>query len=149
GAWAQISGKLGTGLPAGISYDLVGDPNDNTVLYTNAGTSGLYRSANTGATWHKVSDAAIDAKLSWSTGNIKFAAGRNRNVFVAIVNDGELAGVFRSPDGRAPWTQLDLPQTIEGGVQFGIHPGKQGQTHLSIVADPTNDNIVYVGGDRQ
>src|SRR5262249_46116890 len=29
------------------------------------------------------------------------------------------------------------------------HPGGQCFVHLSIVADPTNANIVYVGGDRQ
>ena len=48
------------------------------------------------------------------------------------------------------WQQLDLPGTIEdGGFFFGIHPGGQATLHMSITADPTDANIVYVGGDRQ
>jgi hypothetical protein len=149
GAWTQISGAVGTGLPAGQSYDLAGDPSDNGVLYTNAGTSGLYRSADTGATWTKVSDAGVDAMLAVNLSNVEFALAPSGAVFVAIVTGGRLAGVFRSDDGLAPWTLLDLPQSTESGVVFGIHPGGQGGTHLSIAADPTDDDIVYVGGDRQ
>ncbi len=29
-----------------------------------------------------------------------------------------------------------------------MRPGGQGATHLSIVADRNNPNVVYVGGDR-
>src|SRR4029079_12817873 len=29
----------------------------------------------------------------------------------------------------------------------GVNPGGQGDIHLSLVANPTNENIVYVGGD--
>jgi hypothetical protein len=146
--WTQISGGAGTGLPAGNSRDLVADPNDNNVLYTNSGTSGIYRSADMGATWTKVSDAALDADLV-GQGNVELAVGNSNNVFVAIVRAGRLGDVYRSPDGLGTWTSLDIPITTEGGVQFGIHPGGQGGTHLSLTADPTNANICYIGGDRQ
>jgi hypothetical protein len=43
---------------------------------------------------------------------------------------------------------MNLPLTNEPDP-VGIHPGGQGFVHMSIVADPTNSNIVYVGGDRQ
>jgi hypothetical protein len=148
GLWTLISGTAGTGLPAGNSRDLVGDPSDNNVLYTNSGTSGIYRSADMGGTWTKVSDAALDADLV-GQGNIELAVGASNNVFVAIVRMGRLGDVYRSPNGLSPWTSLDIPITIEGGVQFGIHPGSQGNTHLSLAADPTNANICYIGGDRQ
>ncbi len=148
GAWTQISGAAGSGLPSGASFDLVGDPNDSAVLYTNAGNNGLYRSADTGATWTKASDAAMDGFIG-TAGNLEIAVGQNNNVFVAIVTAGRLASVFRSPNGSAPWTQLDTPQSVEGTVPIGIHPGGQGNIHLSITADPSNSNIVYVGGDRQ
>src|SRR5262249_45273357 len=32
---------------------------------------------------------------------------------------------------------------------FGIHPGGQGGSNFSIVADPVLPNVVYVGGDTQ
>ena len=149
--WIQISGGVGTGLPLGTARDLVSDPSDNTILYTTSGANGIYKSTNTGATWNKVSDAAIDALLP-NSANIELAVGANNNVYAAIVapspNDA-LIGLFRSGDGGLNWTALDLPTTNEGGTLVGVHPGNQGSLHLSLAADPSDDNVVYVGGDRQ
>lgn len=146
--WTQISGLPGAGLPTGASFDLAGDPANSARLFANAGTNGLYRSTDTGATWTKVSNAAMDALILLAN-NIEIAVGTSNNVYIAIVNAGQLAGLFRSGDGGATWAALDLPGTVEGGVFFGIHPGQQGSLHLSIAADPANANIMYVGGDRQ
>ena len=92
----------------------------------------------------------MDALLiSNVTSNVELAVGQHNNVYCAIVNSGRLAGLFRSGSGGDPgsWVALDLPVT--GPNNVGIHPGGQGSIHMSIVADPTDANIVYVGGDRQ
>jgi hypothetical protein len=45
---------------------------------------------------------------------------------------------------------MSVPNITEkSGLSFGTHPGGQGNIHLSFVADPTQSNIVYLGGDRQ
>jgi hypothetical protein len=143
--WATISGGTGTGLPTGAAFDLASDPTNNARLFTNAGATGIFRSTDTGATWTAVSSAAMNTMMGGGLSNVDIAVGRNNNVYVAIVTGGRLAGVFRSGDGGTTWTAMDLPTTVEGG----IHPGGQGRIHLSLAADPTNHNIVYIGGDRQ
>lgn len=166
-----------TGLPAGSSYDLVVDPIDPDVLYTSTtfsdnagigGQNGVYRSADGGASWTKVSSPAMDALiLSSQTSNLELATGRSGEVYAAIINTGNLAGLFRSPDGGATWVQMDTPSTNENGTDVGLNPrgskgpdpkdnptqaelaGGQGSIHFSILADPNDSTIVYVGGDRQ
>lgn len=151
-----VGNGAASGLPGGVTHDLAGDPQRANRLFTSVvfadlvgGVNGVYRSDDTGATWTKVSTPAMDALLvSGVTSNVEFAVGNHDNVYAAIANLGQLAGLFRSGDGGATWTAMDLPTTIEG-APVGIHPGAQGSIHLSIVADPTDPNIVYVGGDRQ
>ncbi|WP_109853246.1 VWA domain-containing protein [Aquimarina sp. AU58] len=149
GNWIQISGGVGTGLPSGNSFDLVSDPNDTTILYTNAGTNGIYISNDTGATWTKISNATVDTSLA-GAGNLELAIGNNNNLYVAIVTLGRLSALYRSGDAGVSWdSALDIPTTIETGNIHGIHVGGQGNTHLSLIADPSNDDVVYIGGDRQ
>ena len=154
--FTQISNGNGTatGLPGGVTHDLVVDSTNPARLFTSVtfanlvgGTNGVYRSLDTGATWAKVSNAAMDAVLTNSASNTEFSVGLNNNVYCAIVNPGRLAGLFRSGDGGTTWTAMDLPRT--GPNNVGIHPGAQGSIHLSILADRTNHNLVYLGGDRQ
>jgi len=148
GAWTRISGLAGTGLPGGKAYDLASDPSNTARLFTNAGTTGIYRSIDTGANWAKVSDAAVDAALVGAS-NVDIAVGSSNNVYVAIVIGGRLSSLFRSPDAGATWAALDVPTTTESGVVVGIHPGNQGSNNLSLAADATDANVVYIAGDRQ
>jgi hypothetical protein len=57
--------------------------------------------------------------------------------------------VFWTTDNGANWNPMPVPSVTEAsGWAFGIHPGRQGEMHLSIVAHPTDPNIVFLGGDR-
>ncbi|MDP6634998.1 MAG: right-handed parallel beta-helix repeat-containing protein [Phycisphaerae bacterium] len=154
-----ISGALGTDLPAGDVTDLVGDPGDPARLYAalvNGAGQGVYTSDDTGQTWAPINGPAMDTVMDGTTNNIEMAvhdhAGINA-VYVAVMNDGQMAGMFRSPDYGATWAVMDIPLTDEDGTWIGIqprvHPGSQGRKHFSMVADSVDPDIVYVGGDRQ
>ncbi len=112
----------GSGIPAGIAFDLAGDPASTGTLYTgitfaavcSGGTNGIYKSTDTGATWTKVSSAAMDALIvSGPTNNIEIAADGS-DVFVEIIQGGRPVGIFYSGDGGSTWTAMDLPRTPEG-----------------------------------
>ena len=154
GKWKKISGAPDSGLPNGYAFDLASDPADPARLYANAGAKGIFQSLDSGATWTKISDASLETMLTADTANIRIAVGPNHTLYVAVANytnnAAVLAGLFRSGDGGATWTALDLPSTIEAGdIVFGLHPGGQAGIHLSLAADNTDPNVVYIGGDRQ
>lgn len=147
--------SLVPGLPSAQGWDLAGDPTNPAVLYSaitdcSAGSlSGVYKSVDTGATWTRVSNATMNGQLTGGV-NAEISVGTSGQVYVAVVGSGsQLSGLFRSGNGGSTWTQLDTPTTIDSGFANGIHPGAQGSLHLSLVADPSNANVVYVGGDRQ
>jgi photosystem II stability/assembly factor-like uncharacterized protein len=155
--FVQISNGDGTttGLPSGVTHDLGRDRDNPDRLFTSVifadlvgSTNGVFRSTDTGASWSRISDAAIESLLSSDTSNVEFSV-RGDTVLLAIVNSGRLAGVFHSTNGGDAWTAMDLPVTIEDGVAVGPHPGGQGSVHLSLAIDPDDSNIVYLGGDRQ
>ncbi len=169
--FAQINNTGATnGLPFGRSFDLVVDPLNPSTMYTSlaltptATDAGVYKSSNGGGTWSRVSDSTMNAVFASNTSNAELAAGRFGEVYASIINSGVPTGLFRSPDGGATWSAMDLPKTNENGTDVGLNPGGpkgplvgspdeiaggQGSIHFSMVADPTNANIVYVGGDRQ
>jgi hypothetical protein len=158
--FVQISrADMAFGLPAGVAFDLVGDPFRSRRLFVpitsaTGGPNGIFRSDDTGAHWKKVSDAAIDAQLDGGpTGNavtnVELAVGRHNNVYLAIARaPGRLSSVFRSGDGGTTWTAMSIPLTPADEPQ-GIHPGAQSFIHMAIAADRLNPNIVYISGDRQ
>lgn len=154
--WSQVT----SGIPRGTSRVLASDPSNPSTLYTSivfadvcdGAVNGLYKSTDSGASWTKVSSAAIDALLEDSTATHVEMAVRDGNVaYVAVASGsaGQLGGIFRTANGGGSWTAMDLPLTFEDDGFVGLHPGFQASSHLSIAADPTNANLVYVGGDRQ
>jgi hypothetical protein len=149
--------QVGGNLPQGRVYDLQGDPTNVNRLYTavtaTSGNAniGFYRSIDIGATWTLVSPAAMNTQIQAASnaGNVKIAVGNAGNVYCSIISQttGQLSGMWYSTNAGSSWVQLASLPTTDSGA--GVNPGGQGRLHTSIVADPNNPNIVYVGGDRQ
>ena len=142
--WKLLSGIAGTGLPTGRSFEVCGDPLQKNIIYAHT-VAGLFKSSDTGETWSGVGDVTFNQHVGASR-NAEISVGHHQNVFVATVGvSQQLSGVFRSGDAGATWKSMGVPSTEEGG----IHPGRQGSLHLSLTAEPSDANIVYIGGDRQ
>jgi len=159
GAYTRVSNGNGstTGLPDGQFSDLEGDPNDPTRFFaaltlatTPAASRGIYRSSGSGgASWIRVSDADVNAAMA-NTQKVEIAVRMNTVAIAMVGSTGRLNAVFHSTDGGDTWRSIGVPTSNEGKAgNVGIHPGGQGSIHLSIALDPTDANIVYLGGDRQ
>ncbi len=162
-------------LPEGRAWDLVIDPfNPARVYLSMAGhyepvgiapkDKGIFRSDNFGDSWVKIDDGIwldedvdrFDADADGTVDNkegiqfarrIRLAASPAAQgvLFAAIARrsptvTGKFVGVFRSTDGGQSWLPL--------GVVPPASVGEQAITNLSIVAHPSDPNVVYVGGDR-
>ncbi|MDX1431795.1 MAG: LEPR-XLL domain-containing protein, partial [Gammaproteobacteria bacterium] len=124
----SVQVAAGTLLQGGDTVTISGGGNSEDRLITSIGApAGGFQQVNLGAAL-----------------NNAYAAGATLDV------GGErLAGVFRSDDLGGSWTSMDVPGTNESTGFVGIHPGAQADTHFSMVADPADADVVYVGGDRQ
>ena len=142
------------------------------------GKNGIYKSTNAGATWAKVSDTVVNAFLNTGGATVTHAVrisvstiNHVSQVYIGIadqdpanLNSDQLAAVFRGATGGAVWTEMDLPTTTDAGIPDGIElphvpvqagdplgtlPSGKGCVGFSILADPNNPNLVYVGGGAQ
>jgi hypothetical protein len=138
--WTLVSGT--GGLPTGGIADMAVHRDQPLRIYISVLRSPrqVLRSDDGGVNWTDIS-AGIPALTSATGGNVRLAVGPGASgaVFVAVINGGAIAGVARSGNQGASWTGMDVPP---------VHPGGQGIVNTSIVVDPGNQNLVYIGGDR-
>src|SRR5438093_2981814 len=145
GAWSRL-------LSASVT-DVLQNPSNGSVLLAAVGCSytscnpaslanGVYKSVNGGATWSLVAGGFP----SFDVGRIQLATAVSspstlyaavQNALGAGGNDGTLLGLFKSTDGGATWTGLD---------HAGEFCSDQCWYDLVVSVDPTNPNVVYVGG---
>ena len=156
--WNFISGTNGLG--TGAAFDLVGDPTNTQRLYVSVQGVGIFRSDDSGDSWVNISnnDTNLDGAITGiGNNNTEMAVANNGRVYSAVLTNGQPSyiGFADNPTSANPtWIEMDLPVTQESDGDFeGLNPrekpGGQGAIHFSIITDPNNSNIVYVGGDRQ
>ena len=144
-SFTQISGAIGSGLPAGGVSSIVGDPGDPNRFYAGVpsnfatlASSGIYRSVDGGLTWARVNGPVSSLRILLSVS----AVATNPAYAMVISTAGKLGSALRSGDLGTTWTDLGAPP-------IDMFPGSQGFVHGSIVAHPSNVNFVFMAGDRQ
>ncbi|HEY6277082.1 MAG TPA: hypothetical protein VIX86_12195, partial [Streptosporangiaceae bacterium] len=111
----------------------VGTGEANVSQDSYAGT-GVYRSANHGATWHRVGDTTAGNPLSGHT-VFRIAFDQAGNVYAATDN-----GLFRSAAGSNQWTEVldpagpvDNPPYDQQVTDVAIVPGSNGQDVIAAI----------------
>jgi Ca2+-binding RTX toxin-like protein len=122
--------------------DLVADPSAASRFFAAVPGVGIFRSIDAGTTWQPINGTISGLG---ATNNIELAvhfnsATNTRALYAGLVNGGNLASVWRSTDNGDDWTQLANVPNVDSG-------NAQGVNNFSIVADPTDPTVVYLGGD--
>lgn len=131
----------------GTSFiDIEFQPSNSSTIYGSTTSGTIYRSLNSGSSWSQV--------YSISGGNrTQLAVSSNNSLYVYAVSANSsngLKGIYRSTDGGTSFSltysgsppnanllNWDCNSTSSGG---------QGWYDLCIASDPTNANVVFVGG---
>lgn len=104
----------------GFGFSMVMDPTNPSIVYS--GFSGVEKTMDGGETWEPAAEGLGDAQI-FSLAINPF----NPNVlFAGTTGDG----AFKSTDGAATWTAIDIDSTVFG-----------------LLVDPDDGNIVYAGSN--
>lgn len=140
--------------------------------------AGVWKSIDGGTTWDRIeggdnlnlANAAYDGTLPFGTGvgRVTLAQGNGRvgdeaTVYVMIAdvangdqfNQGGYEGLYKSKDNMLNFTKVMLKQPGLGHARFSENYediellGNEGGNVGALVVDPSNANVVYVGGSRR
>lgn len=146
-------GATWTIVQTGLFWDMLQDPSASNTLYAatgwvmnaNAGSAGIYKSTNFGLTWTQLTTGI---PTTGSVQRVKLAiSASDPNYIYAVTVDVQsgLYGIYKSTNAGASWN------FINGAVNFleagdGTNPGGQGTYDLGFMVNPSNRNVLYVGG---
>jgi len=149
---------------------------ENDWLYATVLEHGVYRSIDNGNTWVNITnsspfihDKIIEIVSNNPTNNnmlLSICKAHLNVIYLIVVNSGWSSVIaFSTQHGDlGTWIQMDSPVTLDSNnnPQY-LHPttnkdgtpkasgksGSQGAIHLSFSAHPTDEYVIFAGGDRQ
>jgi photosystem II stability/assembly factor-like uncharacterized protein len=129
------------------AIQVVIDPNNSNIIYAdmwagrqgpwengawNGSTSGLFKSADGGSTWKKLTAGLPTTEQG--LGRIGFCiAPSNSNRLYATVDAGKSGGIYRSDDAGESWININADERYWG----------RGSDFAEVKVDPKNADIVY------
>ena len=93
--------------------------------------SGLYKSSDGGSSWEKMKEGL---PAEFGKAGISVSRANPELVFAVIEAEGTKGGVYRSDDAGKKWTQINKDRINIARSWY----------YMEILADPQNENIVYV-----
>ena len=124
-------------------------------LFAPGGDRGLYKTTDGGQTWKPIlqiseNTGVTDIDIDPRNPDVIYAAAyqRRRNTSV-IVSGGPEAGIFKTTDGGAHWTQLKdgLPAVDMGRIALAISPQKPDVVYAFIMTAKVNKMSGYYRSD--
>ncbi len=153
-SWTRLSGT--NSLPAAAVTDLVENPSNANQFYAaiaNSPSAGVYKlDLGVNTTWTNVTNNIAAADLSSSLRiELSISPAGVNPIWASIINtSGFYTRIYRgvAGGGTVNWATVG---PLSGGAQqppdiYG-EPNAQGSVHGAIFADPSSDNLVYIGGD--
>ena len=93
--------------------------------------SGLYKSTDGGATWKKMETGL---PKEFGKAGISVSRANSERVFAVVEAEGDKGGVYRSDNAGKKWTQINKDRVNIARSWY----------YMEILADPQNEDIVYV-----
>ncbi|MCH8009566.1 MAG: S8 family serine peptidase, partial [Chloroflexi bacterium] len=124
----------------GSCSDLALNPNDPSVVYVARHGDGVYRSADGGASFERLSNGLPNDDVHRIV--LSIAASNPQVLYAAIINAGAgLRGLYKTTDGGASWSRLNNTPDF---------PLPQGWYDCFVGVDPTTliDPVTGIAGDQ-
>jgi photosystem II stability/assembly factor-like uncharacterized protein len=150
---SQDAGTTWTKVLDSLMWDLQQDPVFPNTLYaasgwvlnSNTGAAAIYKSVDFGSSWTMLNTGI---PLTDTVQRVKLAiASSDPSTIYAAATDvyGGLHGIYKTTDAGANWNlqynALNLLEWDEGN-----NSGGQGNYDLGLLVNPTDKNILYIGG---
>jgi photosystem II stability/assembly factor-like uncharacterized protein len=151
-SWTRLSGSPYSGtnnptthLPPGSATAVVADPGHAGAFYAAVAGNGsfdegIYYSTDHGATWTLRSPLPAQGAVQQTQRIVlSVSPAGSSPVYAAFIVGGHVNAVYRSGDQGQTWQPItNLPD---------LNPGGQAVNNLSLLADRTDSNVFYMGGD--
>jgi PKD repeat protein/photosystem II stability/assembly factor-like uncharacterized protein len=146
---AASSGGIFRTENAGLSWEqsLVGNfkdiefkPNDPDIVYATRGGN-FFRSEDNGVTFTQITNGLPGG----NRGAISVSPANPEMVYFVLTNADSYKGMYRSTDAGLSFSERSTTPNI---MSWGCNGGSGGQAwyDLDMAVDPTNADVVYVGG---
>lgn len=120
-----------------VIWNIATHPNDTADVVFAAAYDAIYRSLDGGDNWSTALSSSANANASYFT---DVACTSTGVVYAAFSSDGQKKGIWRSPDGIAPFVNI-TPYNFFNGTDTIHWPEVFDRTVIGI--DPNNENAVY------